>query len=62
VTSFFWLHERTVEKKVFAEEEELSSVLSELMSEIQPNMILRAFAGWNRRPRLCLLMEGEYVE
>jgi hypothetical protein len=41
----------------FAEEEGLSSVLSELTSEI-----LRVFADWNRRLRLCLLVEGEYVE
>jgi hypothetical protein len=36
----------------FAEEGEILSVLSELTSEIPPDMIL-----W-----LCLLMEGEYVK
>jgi hypothetical protein len=45
-----------------AEEEELSLMLSELVSETLPDMILRLFADWNRRPRLCLLMEGGYVE
>jgi hypothetical protein len=45
-----------------AEEEEFSSMLSELVSETLPGMILRLFADWNRRPRPCLLMEGEYVE
>jgi hypothetical protein len=43
-------------------EEEPLSVPSELMSEILSDMILRVFADWNRRLRLCLLMEGEYVE
>jgi hypothetical protein len=43
----------------FAEEEELLSVLSELMSAIPPDMILRVFADWDRRLRRCLLMEGE---
>jgi histone-lysine N-methyltransferase SETMAR len=46
----------------FAEEEELSLVLSQCMSEIPPDMILRVFADWDRRLRRCLLMEGEYVE
>jgi hypothetical protein len=44
------------------EEEELLSVLSELMSEIPPDMIFRVFAHWDRGSRRCLLMEGEYVE
>jgi hypothetical protein len=40
----------------FAEEEELLSVLSELMSEIPPGMIVRVFADRNRRlwPRLLM--------
>jgi hypothetical protein len=46
----------------FAEEEELSSVLSELISEIPLDMIVLVFADWNRRLRLCRLMDGEYVE
>jgi hypothetical protein len=46
----------------FAEEEELSSVLSELMGEIQHRTILRVFADWNRRLRLCILMEGVKLE
>jgi hypothetical protein len=37
-------------------------VLSELISKIPPDMIVRVFADWNRRLWLCLLMEGEYVE
>jgi hypothetical protein len=43
----------------FAEEEELSSVLSELLSEILPDIILRVVAEWNQRPRLYLLIEGD---
>jgi hypothetical protein len=39
-----WSHQRTVERKDFAEEEELLSMLSELMSEISPGMVLRVFA------------------
>jgi hypothetical protein len=31
----------------FAEEEELISALSELVSEISPDMVLRVFADWN---------------
>jgi hypothetical protein len=58
----FWFHEKRFEKKDFAKEEELCSVLSELMSEIPPDMILRVFADWNGRLQLCLLIEGEYVE
>jgi hypothetical protein len=46
----------------FAEENELLSVFSELMSEIPPDMIFWVFADWHRRRRSCLLMEGEYVE
>jgi hypothetical protein len=46
----------------FAEEEELLSVLSAFMSEIPCDMVLRVFADWNRRLRLCLLMKGEDVE
>jgi hypothetical protein len=46
----------------FAEEEQLLSVLSERMSEIPPDMILRLFADWNRRLPLCLPIDGEYVE
>jgi hypothetical protein len=46
----------------FAEEEELLSMLSEPMSEIPPNMILRVFANGDRRLQRCLLMEGEHVE
>jgi hypothetical protein len=51
-----------LKRRRFAEEEELSSVLSELMGEIQHCMLLRVFADWNRRLQLCILMEGEYVE
>jgi hypothetical protein len=46
----------------FAEKKELLSVLSELMSEAPPDMIVRVFADWNQRLRLCLLMDGECVE
>jgi hypothetical protein len=46
----------------FAAEEELFSVLSEHMNEIAPDMILRVFADWDRRPWRCFLMEGEYVK
>jgi histone-lysine N-methyltransferase SETMAR len=46
----------------FSEEEELLSALSELMSEIPPDMILRVFEDWDRRLRLCLQRKGEYVE
>jgi hypothetical protein len=49
-------------ERSFAEEEELASVLSELISEIPPDMTPRVFADWNRRLWLCLLIEGEYVE
>jgi hypothetical protein len=47
---------------IFIEEGEPLSVLSELASEIPTDMILRVFADRNRRPRLCLLMKGEFVE
>jgi hypothetical protein len=45
-----------------AEEEELLSVLSDLMSEIPPDIILRVFVDWDGRLWRCLLIEGEYVE
>jgi hypothetical protein len=48
--------------RIFAEEEELLSVRSALMSEIPPDMTLQVFADWDRRLRRWLLMEGEYVE
>jgi hypothetical protein len=51
-----------LKERSFAEEEELLSVLSELMSEIPLGIILPVFAGWDRKLRHCLLMEGEYVE
>jgi hypothetical protein len=44
-----------------AEDGGLFSVLSELMSDIPPDMVLRVLGHWNRRLRLCLLMEEEYV-
>jgi hypothetical protein len=45
-----------LKERSFAQEEELSSVLSELMSEIPPGMIVWVFAGRNRRlwPRLLM--------
>jgi hypothetical protein len=46
----------------FAEEKEILSVLSGLMSEAPPDMIVRVFADWNQRLRLCLLMDREYIE
>jgi hypothetical protein len=46
----------------FADEEELLSVLSGLTSEIPLDMILQVVADWNRRPRRCLLIQGEHVE
>jgi histone-lysine N-methyltransferase SETMAR len=46
----------------FAEEKELLAVLSERMSEILPDTILRVFADWDRWLWRCLLMEGECVE
>lgn len=58
---FGYMKERLKDRN-FAEEEELLSGLSKLMSEIPLDMILRVFAGWNRRLRLCLLMELENVE
>jgi hypothetical protein len=58
----FWLHERTVDTKEFCRGEELLFVLSELMSEIPPDTILRVFAGWNPRLWFCLLMKGEDSE
>jgi hypothetical protein len=35
-----------LKERYFAEEKELLSVISELMNEIQPDMILRVFADW----------------
>jgi hypothetical protein len=49
-----------LKEKSFAEEEELLSVLSELVSEIPPDMIVRVSADWDRQR--CLLMEGQYIE
>jgi hypothetical protein len=46
----------------FLEKEELFLVLSEFMSEIPPDMIVRFVADWNRRLWLCILAEGENVE
>jgi hypothetical protein len=46
----------------FAEEEELLSVLSELMSEIPLDMILRVCADWNRGRLRCHQMKGVYVK
>jgi hypothetical protein len=45
-----------------AEEQELLSVLSEVMSEIPPDMILWVFGDWNQTLWFCLLMEGKHVE
>jgi hypothetical protein len=45
-----------------AEEEEFLSVLYEFMNEIPPDVVLQVFSNWNRRLRLCLLMEGGCVE
>jgi hypothetical protein len=50
-----------LKRRSFAEEEKLSSVLSALMSEIRPDVILRALADCDRRLQRCLLMKGEYV-
>jgi hypothetical protein len=44
---------------VFPEEEWLLSVLSELMIEIPPGMILRVSTDWDRQLWGCLLMERE---
>jgi hypothetical protein len=46
----------------FAGGEERLSVLSELMGEISPGMIVRVFADWNQKLRFCCLMEGENGE
>jgi hypothetical protein len=46
-------------KRGFAEDEELLSVLSDLMNEITSGMISRVLAEWDQRLWLCLLMEGE---
>jgi hypothetical protein len=51
-----------LKRRTFAEEEELLSVLSELMSETPPDMILPVLADWNRRVWLCVLMEGKCAE
>jgi hypothetical protein len=48
--------------RIFIEEGEPLSVLSELAREISPDMILPVFADPNQRPRLRLLMKGESVE
>jgi hypothetical protein len=45
-----------------AADEGLLSVVSELMRENLPDIILRVFADWDRRPRFCRLLTGEYVE
>jgi histone-lysine N-methyltransferase SETMAR len=45
--------------KSLVEEGELLSVPSAFLSEIPPDLILRVFADWNRRRRLCLRMAGE---
>jgi hypothetical protein len=58
---FGYMKEQLKERN-FAEEEELLSVLSEPISEIPSDLILRGFADWDRRLRVCPLMEGEYVE
>jgi hypothetical protein len=60
---FFHSHymKEQLKGRSFAEEEELASALSELMSKSPPDMILRVFADWNRRLWLCLLMKREYV-
>jgi hypothetical protein len=50
------------ERRSLAEEGELLWVLPELESEIPPEMILRVVADWNRRLRLWLRKEREYVE
>jgi hypothetical protein len=62
VTSFFGYTKEQLKGRGFAEGEGLLSVLSELMSEAPPDIILGAFADWDRCLRYCLLMEGEYVE
>jgi hypothetical protein len=46
----------------FLEEEELLSVLSELMSEVPPDMILQVFVDWNRWLWRCLLTERKCAE
>jgi hypothetical protein len=59
--SFGYLRERLKERS-FAEEEDLLSVLSELMSKFPSDMILRVFADWDRPLRHCLLTKEGYIE
>jgi hypothetical protein len=54
---FFGYMKKQLKGMSFVEEEELLSVLSEFMSEIPPDMILRVFTDWNQNLRLCLQME-----
>jgi hypothetical protein len=61
---FFLFHyvKEQLKERSFAEEEKRILVLSELMSEIPPDMILRVFTHWNRRLRQRPRMEGEYPD
>jgi hypothetical protein len=58
---FDYLKEQ-LKTRSYAEEEEVLSVLSELMSEIPPDMISRALFDWDRWLRLYILIKGAYVE
>jgi hypothetical protein len=60
--SFSGYMKEQLKERSFADEEEVLPVPSGLISEIPPDMSLRVFADWNRRLRLCLVIEGEYVE
>jgi hypothetical protein len=63
VDFFLFCHTKEhLKGRSFAEEEELLSVLSELMSEIPPDISLRVFADGNRRLRLCILIERKDVK
>jgi hypothetical protein len=61
---FFLFHyvKGQLKEKSFVEEEELILVLSELLGEIPPDMILRVFADWNRRLRHRPRMERKYAD
>jgi hypothetical protein len=59
--SFDYIKEQ-LKGRSFAEDKELLLAFSELISAILPHMIVLAFADWNRKLRLCLLKEGQYVE
>jgi hypothetical protein len=51
-----------LKERSFADDEELLSVLSEFMSGILSDMILRFFASSDRWLWRCLRMEVEHVE